>query len=178
MIYEVEVSNFDRKKHLKTIREIEKAKTNIEKEPFFKKIARDILKKEKFEKITEGPSPSQFQGVPFDFIAIRNGQLSLIELKGSKDTFNYSGEVQFARLLRVENILKNEKRIKKISKFLLQINLKYSLYQLLDTDFYQIIFQNIDKSVGAKRPIRPIVEDLIKRMQRKGVKLEEMQNLA
>ena len=57
MNYKVAVSNFDSKKHLKTIEEIERARTNIEKEPFFKKIARDILRKEKFEKITEGPSP-------------------------------------------------------------------------------------------------------------------------
>jgi len=169
--YKVAVSNFDRKKHLKTIEEIERVRTNIEKEPFFKKIALDILKKEKFEKITEGPSPSQFQGVPFDFIALKNDQLSLIELKGSKDTFNFSSEVQFSRLFQVENILTNEKGIKKVSKFLLQINLKYSLYQLLDTNFYKIIFQNIDKSAGTKRPIYPIVEDLIKRIQRKGVKL-------
>ena len=168
MNYKVAVSNFDRKKHLKTIEEIKRVRTNIEKEPFFKKIARDILRKEKFEKITEGPSPSEFQGVPFDFIAIKNGRLSLIELKGSKDTFNYSSEVQFARLLHVENILKDEKRIKNVHKILLQINLKYSLYQLHDTEFYKIIFKNIDKSKGTKRPIKPIVDDIIKRMKKKG----------
>jgi hypothetical protein len=48
----------------------------IEKEAFFKRIARDILSKEGFEKVPEGPSTSQFQGVPFDFMAMKNGCLS------------------------------------------------------------------------------------------------------
>ena len=101
MDYKVEVSNFDSKKHFKNILEIENAETNIAKEIFFKKIARDILKKKHFEKITEGPSPSKFQGVPFDFIALKDGDLSLIELKGSRNTFNYSSEVQYSRLFQV-----------------------------------------------------------------------------
>ena len=176
MVYKIKVSNFDRKKHLNTILEIERAKTGIEKEPFFKRIARDILKKENFDKITEGPSPSQYQGVPFDFIALKNGQLALIEMKGSKDTFNFSSEVQFARLFQVEKELKENKGIKKIHKILLQINLNYSLYQLLDTEFYNIIFKNIDKSKGKKRPIEPIVNDIISRMRKKGVKLEDIKN--
>ena len=175
MDYKVEVSNFDSKKHFKNILEIENAETNIAKEIFFKKIARDILKKKHFEKITEGPSPSKFQGVPFDFIALKDGDLSLIELKGSRNTFNYSSEVQYSRLFQVVDTLK-KKDIKKVNKFLLQINLDYSLYQLLDANFYEIIFKNIDKEKGKKRPIEPIVNDIISRMRKKGVKLEDMKN--
>ena len=135
----------------------------------FKKIARDILQKEGFREIIEGPSIHEFQGVPFDFLAIRNGILSLIELKGSMSTFNYSKEVQFSRLYQVANELK--KRKIKHSLFLLQINLKYTLYQLLGQDFYNILFRKIDTSVGKKRPIVPIVDGLVSRMRRVGVEV-------
>ena len=132
-------------------------------------IARDILSKQGFKKVTKGPSTSQFQGVPFDFIALKKGVVSLVELKGSMNSFNYSKEVQFDRLYHVVSEL--EKRQIKSSIFLLQINLAYSLYQILDADFYDIIFENINKTLGLKRPILPIVEDIIKRMRKKGVKL-------
>lgn len=169
MEYRVSIFNFDSKKHSKTIDKIINAPNGIEKEQFFKNIARDILSKKGFEKITTGPATSQFQGVPFDFIAMKKGVLTLIELKGSMNTFNYSSPVQFARLYHVETEL-GKKGIK-ICKFLLQINIKYSLYQLLGAEFYDIIFKNIDKTLGLKRPILPIVNDLIKRMHKKGVKL-------
>jgi len=142
---------------------------SIEKEPYFKNIARSILSREGFENITTGPSTSQFQGVPFDFIAIKKGVLCLVELKGSMNTFNYSSEVQFARLFHVVTELK--KREIRTNKFLLQINLNYSLYQILDCGFYDIIFSRVDKILGLKRPILPIVDDIMKRMRRKGIRL-------
>jgi Holliday junction resolvase len=120
MEYKVSIFNFDSKKHSKTIDEIKNAPNGIEKEPFFKRIALDILSNEGFEKVTEGPSTSEFQGVPFDFIAMKDGRLSLIELKGSTNTFNYSKEEQFARLFQVISELKNRKI--ESSVFLLQIN--------------------------------------------------------
>ena len=169
MEYKVSVFNFDSKKHSKTIDEINNAPNGIEKEPFFKKIALDILAQKGFEKITEGPSISEFQGVPFDFIAMKDGCLSLIELKGSINTFNFSKEVQFARLFHVMSELKNRKI--ESCAFLLQVNTDLSLCQILDSKFYKIVFKNIDKSKGLKRPIIPIVDDLIKRMRKKGVKL-------
>jgi len=169
MEYSVLTGSFDRKKHLKSIAKIDKARSGTEKEPYFKNIARHILSKEGFENITTGPSVSQFQGVPFDFIAMINGTLSLIELKGSMNTFNYSSEVQFARLYHVVAELKGKGIQTDI--FLLQINLNYSLYQLIDSGFYDIVFSRIDKDVGLKRPILPIVDDIIKRMRKKGIKL-------
>ncbi len=42
---------------------------------------------------------------------------------------------------------------------------------MLDSEFYDIIFKKIDKTLGLKRPILPIVDDLIKRIRKKGVKL-------
>jgi len=93
----------------------------------------------------------------------------LIELKGSMNTFNYSSEVQFARLYHVVSELK--KRGIQTNIFLLQINLDYSLYQILDSGFYNIVFEGIDKTVGLKRPILPIVDDIMKRMRKKGMQL-------
>ena len=180
MDYKVAVFNFDGKKHLKTIGEIGSGITNIAKEPLFKKIARDILKKQNFEKITEGPSINDLKGVPFDFIALEKGNLSLIELKGSVNTFNYSSELQFARLFHVVSELKKRQIKRDISTFLLQINLNLTVYQLLDSKFYSVIFKNINKAIvfkemngklGYKTPIVPIVDDIIKRMRQKGVKL-------
>jgi len=85
------------------------------------------------------------------------------------NTFNYSSEVQFARLFHVLTELR--KRGIKTNKFLLQINLNYSLYQKLGSGFYDIIFSRIDKTLGRKRPILPIVDDIMKRVRRKGIKL-------
>ena len=63
------------------------------------------------------------------------------------------------------------KREIKTNKFLLQINLNYSLYQILGSGFYDIIFSRIDKAIGLKRRILPIVDNIIKRMRKKGIKL-------
>ena len=93
----------------------------------------------------------------------------MIELKGSMNTFNYSSEVQFARLYHVDSELK-ERGIQP-DIFLLQINLNYSLYQILGSGFYDIIFSRIDKAIGLKRRILPIVDNIIKRMRKKGIKL-------
>lgn len=169
MEYKVSVGNFDRKRHSRSIEKINNAHSGIEKELYFKNIARHILSKEGFDNVTTGPSTSQFQGVPFDFVAMKKGALSLIELKGSMNTFNYSSEVQFARLYHVVTELK--KREIQTSIFLLQINLNYSFYQILNSEFYDIVFSRIDKTLGLKRPILPIVDDIIKRMRRKGIKL-------
>ncbi len=169
MEYRVSIGGFDRKRHSRSIEKIRKARNSIDKEPYFKNIARHILSKKGFHDITTGPSVSQFQGVPFDFIAMKKGVLCLIELKGSMNTFNYSSEVQFARLFHVVTELR--KREIRTNKFLLQINLNYSLYQILDSGFYDIIFSKIDRTLGYKRPILPIVDDIMNRMRRKGVRL-------
>ncbi|MBU0734416.1 MAG: hypothetical protein KKG10_09710 [Proteobacteria bacterium] len=85
------------------------------------------------------------------------------------DTFNYSSEVQFGRLYHVVSELKERGIHSDI--FLLQINLSYSLYQILDSGFYEMIFRRIDKTLGCKRPILPIVDDIIKRMRKKRIRL-------
>lgn len=169
MKYPVLIGSFDRKRHARSIQKIIDARNGIEKERYFKNIARDILSKEGFEDVTTGPSTSQFQGVPFDFLAAKEATLSLVELKGSTNTFNFSSEVQFARLYHVVNELK--KREIRANIFLLQINLDYGLYQVLDSEFYDIVFSRMDKTVGLKRPIVPIVDDIIKRMKRRGITL-------
>ena len=169
MEYKVSAGSFDRKRHARSIQNIFNAHSGVEKESYFKNMARHILSKEGFENLTTGPSTSQFQGVPFDFIALRDGVLSLIELKGSVNRFNYSSEVQVARLHHVVTELK--KRGIRANIYLLQINLNFSLYQILDSQFYGIVFSRIDMSIGLKRPIVPIVDDIIKRMKRKGISL-------
>lgn len=169
MKYRVSSGSFDRKRHARSIEKIGKARSGLEKEPHFKNIARVILSREGFGKVTMGPSTSKFQGVPFDFIGVKNGVLSLIELKGSINTFNYSSQVQFSRLYHLVSELK--KREIKTNIFLLQINLDYGLYQILDSQFYDIVFSSIDKTVGLKRPIVPIVDDIVKRMKRREITL-------
>lgn len=167
MKYPVSAESFDRKRHTRSIHRILDARSGVEKERYFKNIARDILRKEGFDYVTTGPPTSQFQGVPFDFIALKNSTLSLIELKGSMNSFNYSSEVQFARFFHVVTEL--EKRGLAVNIYMLQINLSYSLYQLLGSQFYDMIFGRVDKTVGLKRPIVPIVDDIIERMKRKGI---------
>ena len=164
MEYKVLVGDINASKHSKVIRKIKNTENRILKEKYFKNIARDILMREGFTDVKEGPSTSEYQGVPFDFIAIKNGLLSLIELKGSMNSFNYSKEVQFSRLYQVVSELK--KRKIKCRIFLLQINLTCGLYQILDSKFYDIVFSKIDKSAGKKRPIVPIVDDLLSRIQK------------
>ena len=100
---------------------------------------------------------------------MKKGILSLIELKGSMNAFNYSSEVQFARLYHVDSELKEREIQNDI--FLLQINLNYSLYQILNSAFYDLVFGRIDKTIGLKRPILPIVDDIKKRMRKKGIKV-------
>jgi hypothetical protein len=100
---------------------------------------------------------------------MKNGCLSLIELKGAMNTFNYSAEVQFRRLFHVVSELSGRKIESNI--FLLQINLDFSLYQILDSEFYDIIFENINKSHRIIDNIPLIVDDLIEKMANKGVKL-------
>ncbi len=168
MEYNISVKKFDSDKYSRTIRKIMNENNGAKKEPYFMKIAQDILSKEGFNKITNGPSIYELKGVPFDFIALRKGILSLIELKGSVSTFNYSSEVQFARLYQVVTELKKSKIETNI--FLLQINVNYSLYQILDSAFYKIIFKNINKSLGLKTPIVPIVDEIIERMYKQGIK--------
>ncbi|MDQ1334322.1 MAG: hypothetical protein QG552_1272 [Thermodesulfobacteriota bacterium] len=85
------------------------------------------------------------------------------------NTFNYSSQVQFARLYHLVSELK--KREIQADIFLLQINLDYGLYQILDSEFYDIVFSRIDKTLGLKRPITPIVDDIVKRMKRRGITL-------
>jgi len=123
MEYKIMGGQFDLKKHHRTIKSIETAKNNQEREKFFKKIAKDILKNEGFYKLREGPT--DLQGVPFDFIACNDHELALIEMKGARDGFNYSSDVQYSRFQQVVNEL-NERDIRH-NIFMLQINLKYGV---------------------------------------------------
>jgi uncharacterized membrane protein len=58
MEYKVSVGNFDRKRHSRSIEKINNAHSGIEKELYFKNIARHILSEKGFEKVTTGPSTS------------------------------------------------------------------------------------------------------------------------
>ena len=142
---------------------IEKTDDTREKERLFKEIVPSILEKHEFHKIEDGQKVSKRRGVPFDFLAVRKEGLSLIELKGSHDTFNYSKEVQYARLHHVVNELKQ--RGIEADTFLLQINLKYHVYQILDSNFYANVFKRIDINRGWDCPIVDIVDDIISWMR-------------
>ena len=170
MRYAVTVGSFEKARYSVEVRAILASSDGSEKETHFDKIAVPILVDEGFENVVSGPSVLELQGVPFDFIAIENGTLALIELKGSKDTFNYSSHVQFARLHHVVGELKS--RGIDCSTYLLQINLEYALYQILGADFYSMIFNRIDEALGRVRPIAPIVDEIITRMRKNGVELE------
>jgi hypothetical protein len=149
-------NNFDTKKYRKEIKAIKIAVNNIAKEPHYKRIAQDLLKIEGFKSVIEGPSTSEIQGVPFDFIAKKNGIISLIELKGTETTFNYPAKVQYSRLYYLLGKLKKKKIIPNI--FLLQINLKSSSYRLRDSEFfYDKPFKERDKNFKPKRSILIIV---------------------
>jgi hypothetical protein len=146
MEYRASIGGFDRTKHARIITLIRDAPNNQIRERYFKKIALSILKSQGFKKVIDGRYVSSRQGVPFDFLALKENVISLIELKGSRDTFNYSKEVQFARLNHVVNELK--KRKIRHSIYLLQINLKYAIFQILDSAFYANIFSRVDTKLG------------------------------
>jgi hypothetical protein len=147
---------FNLEKYSKEIDQIEKAPNNIAKEPHYKKIAQDLLKIEGFKSVIQGPSTSEIQGVPFDFIAKKNGVISLIELKGAETTFNYPGKVQYSRLYYLLGELKKKKITPNI--FLIQINLKSSSYKLRDSEFFHgTPFKKRDKGFKPKRSILIIV---------------------
>ena len=57
---------FDSNKHSQAIKDIINETNGTKQEPYYMKIARDILSKEGFGKITKR---SELKGVPFDFIA-------------------------------------------------------------------------------------------------------------
>jgi hypothetical protein len=157
MEYKILGGHFDLKKHHETVTKIKKSKDNQEKEILFKIIAKDILRKEKFTSVEEGPT--DLKGVPFDFMACKNRELALIELKGATDGFNFSKEVQCSRLLQVVNELKKKKN--KVTMFLLQINLKYGIYQILTEQFYKLIFKKLDPNTGTKTKNIPIIVDRV-----------------
>ena len=148
-------------KNQKAVKDIENTDDKMEKEKSFKKIARIILQKEGLTIIKKGPSPAEFSGVPFDFVACKDAKLALIEMKGTKRGFNYSSEVQFSRLQQVATEIKNRK-IKHI-KFLLQINPYYGVYQILDDQFYRLMFEHVDPKAGTARKNIPAIVDWIEK---------------
>ncbi|MBW1861953.1 MAG: hypothetical protein JRJ02_06210, partial [Deltaproteobacteria bacterium] len=113
-----------------------------------------ILPAEGFE---DYESPEKSQSVPFDFIATKDNKLALIEMKGAGKNFNYSSATQYSRLLQVYEAL--EKDNIKPSLFLLQINLKYGVYQILTKQYYDLIFKEVkemmkrDPELGRKQKI-------------------------
>jgi len=164
MEYKIMGGLINLKKYQKSIDKIEnKESTNREREGDFRTIAIDILQLEKFTNIY---IPLKSQSIPFDFIAQKNKRLALVEMKGSSgDSFNYSKETQYARLLRVINRL-HELDIKKHNVFLLQINSKYGVYQILTQTFYDLIFKTDLSHGGGKQSIEPGIE-IIKEYLRK-----------
>jgi len=58
MKYPVSAGSFDRKRHTRSIHRILDARSGVEKERYFKNIARDILRKEGFDYVTTGPPTS------------------------------------------------------------------------------------------------------------------------
>jgi len=156
MKYEIMGGHFDLEEHGLTIRDFEDAKDNRERERLFIPIAERILASEHFQQVNR---PDKSQSVPFDFIATRDQKLALIEMKAAEDDSNYSSVVQFARLLGVSKKLEEKKTTP--SLFLLQINLKYRVYQILTQQFYELVFRGakeiIEKKpeIGRKQTIKP-----------------------
>jgi len=152
--------HFSKKEYEKAIRE---ADNNREIEEKFRKIAQEkILPNEGFEDIE---TPGKTQSVPFDFIAMKDRKLALIEMKGSQDDFRYSKKDQYSRLLKVKEALEEDKTKQiKPSLFLLQINLEYGVYQILTKQFYDLIFQEIKEMIkkqpdlGSKQTIQPSLD--------------------
>ena len=167
MAYDVIWGKFSLKNYDLTIEDFKKAKNNQIREDYFQPIAEDILELKKFKKIK---CHDISQSVPFDFIAKRNGTLALIEMKGSIDTFNYSKATQYARLLRVIDALKEEQSIKP-DIFLIQLNLTLETYQILDNQFYSMVFPIIrnkmkeDQKLGKHQNIKTSLEEIEKYLQ-------------
>ena len=167
MEYKVTVNTFDKEIYSGLIEKIKIEKNNSEKEKYFTEIAKDILEKESFSSIKQGASIHDFKGVPFDLMAIKNNRLSLIELKGSMSSFNFSSPVQFSRLNLVIKGLANHKKKIKCNPYLLQINLTYGIYQIFGEDFYEQIFTQISRDGEVKTKtenIQLIVDDIVNKM--------------
>lgn len=149
MKYTVVCGEFSKDQNEKAIKYIKLNKSSPRKiEKGFKQIAMTILPAS-FEDIE---SPAISQSVPFDFIARKNNELALIELKGRENSFNYSSMVQYSRLKQVVERLKRD-RVKH-SIFMLQINMDFGIYQILSKGFYDFIFK-CDLKGGRDQSIEP-----------------------
>ena len=132
-------------------------------EPYYKKIALDILEKlEGFDSIINGPSVHEHQGTPFDLFGKKNGNYCIIELKGSLRKFNRPGATQLARMEDLLDLL--ARRGMPVNMYLLQINLGEGKYNLCDEGHLRSLFQGNDRSLGKFRPIEPIADWIADRM--------------
>ncbi|MCK4330586.1 hypothetical protein KAX02_12185 [candidate division WOR-3 bacterium] len=152
-------SPFDKNKYANIIEKIVHTKNKTEKEKSYKIIAKDILTEyEHFDKVIEGPSIHEFQGVPFDFIGCKEGKFVIIELKGAINSFSFPKDIQLARMRDFINEM--TKRNIDTLPYLLQINLRQGIYRLLDEKGLSFFFKKTDKTLGT-RPIEPIVDKIV-----------------
>jgi hypothetical protein len=114
-------NSFNRRLFLREIESIEKNKLFSAQETYYRQIANNILSKlEGFEKVEEEKSGNK--GVPFDFIALYDNELRLVELKGSQKYFNKPDKTQIARLNKILKDIKHDNFT--IKAYLFQIILR------------------------------------------------------
>lgn len=140
------------------ILKIHKEKNKTKKENHYKVIARSIIKsKTLVDSIIDGPSATEMQGVPFDFVGMKKNDIYVIELKGSDQNFNFPSEVQLRRMEDLINQMKEKYQIE-LKPLLLQINLQYQIYCLWPGEFLLNRFRSTNKELGIARPIEKIMD--------------------
>jgi hypothetical protein len=132
---------------------------HIAEEDYYKIIAKDILSNKGFTNIKNGP---KIPGTPFDLIAVRNNEFSIIELKGSLSSFHYPSDVQFSRMKLLLEIIGTSGII--IFPYILLLNLrrgKKSIYYKLDEPHVVTEYlSNRKKNIGIDKPFDKIIKEL------------------
>jgi hypothetical protein len=153
-----DVGYFAHDEFAELISKIHTGKNKTKKEVHYKEIARSILKSTGIaDSIIDGPSVTQMQGVPFDFIGFKNSDVYIIELKGSDQNLNFPSEVQLRRMEDLIEQLKVKYQIE-LKPLLFQINLQYCIYCICPCEFLLNRFKSTNKKLGIARKIKPIAD--------------------
>ena len=141
---------FDRRTFRHRLRRLRTAPSNQEFARLCHPIVLDVLRREGFRRIVQGPN---FQGTPFDYFARRQGKPYIIEFKGSTSRFRTPHETQRRRLWRVIRHLPG------LGIALLQLKLHTAEYRILFNSEVRALFR------WSEAPINPIVEWLRARVR-------------
>jgi hypothetical protein len=152
------ILDFKKEDYASEIDKIKSTKVKVKKEPYYQKIAKDILSiNHEFQNVIDGAGCHKIKGVPYDILGNVDRQVAIVELKGVQRGFNFPSDVQLARMRNLIKRFKDKYNIDLVP-YLIQINLDYGIYCLWDRDFLSHYFHQISEDTGKSTPIEPAVD--------------------